>query len=57
MLQFMDWSVRLAETNKRTTEAATYFQEVLTKCSVEEFRKPLDTIIEKYCVRQLSSRV
>ena len=47
MLQFLDWSIHLADTNKLKTEKAAYLLEGLTKWSVEDFSKPLDMILQK----------
>ena len=57
MLQFMAFSVCLAEVNKLPIEADKYRLEGITKCSVEYFSKPFDMMIQQERVKQLSSGV
>ena len=57
MLQFMACSVRLSDVNNPPIEADTYLQEVLTKCSVEEFSKTFNMILHQERVKQISSGV
>ena len=57
MLQFLTYSVRLSDVNTLPTETDTYLLEGLTKCSVEEFSRPFDMMIQKKRVKQLSSGV
>ena len=47
MLHFLACSVHLSDVNRLEIEADTYLLEGITKCSVEEFNKPFDMIIQQ----------
>ena len=46
MVQFLDCIFRLAELNKLSIEADTYLLEGLTKCSMEDYSKPFDMMLQ-----------
>ena len=55
MLYFLANSIQLEDVKNLEIEAATYLLEGLTKCSVEEFIKPFDMMLQQERFKHLSS--